>query len=79
MTVLCVSPAAEAYEAVSVEAYRLPTVPLIKTINLDICLLKTTFRRHFAAKAVRLSTRRHEARGHSGAVRPGTLDGNIAL
>lgn len=79
MTVLCVSPAAEAYEAVSVEAYRIPTVPLIKTIDLYICLLETAFRLHFAAKAVRLPTRRHEVRGHSGAVRPGTLDGNIAL
>lgn len=79
MAVLCVGPAAEAYETVSVEAYRLATIPLVKTVDLDICLLKTTFRRHFAAKAVRLPTRRHEVRGQSGAVRPGALDGDIAL
>lgn len=79
MTVLCVSPAAEAYEAVSVEAYRLATVPLVKTVDLDICLLKTAFRLHFAAQAVRLPTWRHEVRGHPGTVRPGALDGDIAL
>lgn len=79
MAVLCVGPSTEADEAVRVEAYRLATVPLVKTVDLDICLLKTTFRLHFAAQAVRLSTWCHEVRGHPGTVRPGTLDGDIAL
>ena len=48
-------------------------------VDLDICLLKTTFRLHFAAQTVRLSTWCHEVRGHPGTVRPGTLDGDIAL
>lgn len=79
MAVLRISPSTEADEAVSVEAYRLSAVPLVKTVDLDICLLKTTFRLHFAAQAVRLPTWRHEVWGHPGTVRPGTLDGNIAL
>lgn len=79
MAVLRVGPSTEADEAVSVEAYRLSAVPLVKTVDLDICLLKTTFRLHFAAQTVRLSTWRHEVRGHPGKVRPGTLDGDIAL
>ncbi len=79
MAVLRISPSTEADEAVSVEAYRLSAVPLVKTVDLDICLLKTTFRLHFAAQTVRLSTWRHEVRGHPGTVRPGTLDGDIAL
>lgn len=79
MAVLCVGPSTEADEAVRVEAYRLATVPLVKTVDLDICLLKTTFRLHFAAQAVRLPTWRHEVWGHPGAVRPGALDGDIAL
>ena len=92
MAVLCVGPSTEADEAVRVEAYRLATVPLVKTVDLDICLLKTAFRLHFAAQTVRLPTWlhfaaqtvrlptwRHEVRGHPGAVRPGALDGDIAL
>lgn len=74
MAVLRISPSTEADEAVSVEAYRLSAVPLVKTVDLDICLLKTTFRLHFAAQAVRLPTWRHP-----GTVRPGALDGDIAL
>lgn len=46
---------------------------------LILCLLKTAFRLHFAAQTVRLPTWRHEVRGHPGAVRPGALDGDIAL
>lgn len=79
MAVLRISPSTEADEAVSVEAYRLSAVPLVKTVDFDICLLKTTFRLHFAAQTVRLPTWRHEVRGHPGAVRPGALDGDIAL
>lgn len=79
MAVLRISPSTEADEAVIVEAYRLATVPLVKTVDLDICLLKTAFRLHFAAQAVRLPTWRHEVRGHPGTVRPGALDGDIAL
>ena len=79
MAVLRVGPSTEADEAVSVEGYRLSAVPLVKTVDLDICLLKTTFRFHFAAQAVRLPTWRHEVWGHPGAVRPGALDGDIAL
>ena len=79
MAVLRVGPSTEADEAVSVEAYRLSAVPLVKTVDLDICLLKTAFRLHFAAQTVRLPTWRHEVRGHPGAVRPGALDGDIAL
>lgn len=79
MAVLRVGPSTEADEAVSVEAYRLSAVPLVKTVDLDICLLKTTFRLYFAAQTVRLPTWRHEVWGHPGAVRPGALDGDIAL
>lgn len=79
MAVLRISPSTEADEAVIVEAYRLATVPLVKTVDLDICLLKTVFRLHFASQAVRLPTWRHEVRGHPGTVRPGALDGDIAL
>ena len=79
MAVLRISPSTEADEAVSVEAYRLSAVPLVKTVDFDICLLKTTFRLHFAAQAVRLPTWRHEVRGYPGTVRPGALDGDIAL
>ena len=75
MAVLRVGPSTEADETVSVEAYRLSAVPLVKTVDLDICLLKTTFRLHFAAQAVRLPTWRHEVWGHPGAVRPGALAG----
>ncbi len=79
MAVLRVGASTEADEAASVEAYRLSAVPLVKTVDLDICLLKTTFRLYFAAQAVRLPTWRHEVWGHPGAVRPGALDGDIAL
>lgn len=79
MAVLRVGPSAEADETVRVEAYRLSAVPLVKTVDLDICLLKTTFRLHFAAQAIRLPTCRHEVRGYPGTVRPGALDGDIAL
>lgn len=79
MAVLRVGPSTEADETVRVEAYRLSAVPLVKTVDLDICLLKTTFRLHFAAQAVRFPTWHHEVRGHPGTVRPGALDGDIAL
>lgn len=79
MAILRVGPSTEADETVRVKAYRLATVPLVKTVDLDICLLKTAFRLHFAAQTVRLPTWRHEVRGHPGAVRPGALDGDIAL
>lgn len=79
MAVLCIGPSTETDETIRVEAYRLATVPLVKTVDLDICLLKTTFRLHFAAQAVRLPTWRHEVRGHPGTVRPGALDGDITL
>ena len=58
MAVLRVGPSTEADETVRVEAYRLSAVPLVKTVDLDIC---------------------HEVRGHPGTVRPGALDGDIAL
>ena len=79
MAVLRVGPTAKTDETVRVEAYRLATVPLVKTVDLNICLLKTAFWLHFAAQAVRLPTWRHEVRGHPGTVRPGALDGDIAL
>ena len=77
MAVLRVGPSTEADETVRVEAYRFATVPLVKTV--DLCLLKTAFRLHFATQTVRLPTWRHEVRGHPGTVRPGALDGDIAL
>lgn len=80
MAILRVGPSTEADETVRVKAYRLATVPLVKTVDLDICLLKAAFRLHFAAQTVRLPTWRHEVRGHPGAMCPeGLIPDAVAL